>query len=452
MFMSANLLIQFFRARWVQTERGVVEDGGVVVVRAPMSLPRIVAVIDPQSSPDPTTDEIIQVAEAAAVRLGHNSSRYERLPDRCLGDVALLPGMVNCHTHLEFSDCREPLGAKGLGFSDWLQKVIAHRARTGASADEGVVAAKAAIMELGWQEILASGVAAAGEILSRPAAELRCSDSPSPAEHDYFGTVFHEVLGLAPNRAQASWDWAVECLKRPASDRIRLGLSPHAPYSTSTWLYRQCADHCSRYGLPLATHLAESREELQLLSDRSGALVEVLERLGVWRPEQIEARSVRDVMKTVVDVERLLLIHGNYIEREDWRWLVARNPNATIVYCPQTHAHFQHERHPWAEMAADGLCVAFGTDSRASSPSLSLWNDLQLVRESYPEQDPAILWRMATINGANALGLGHELGGISSGKLARFCVADFGSTMTRFSWEALLSPTTIVQGLSGMEL
>jgi cytosine/adenosine deaminase-related metal-dependent hydrolase len=197
----------------------------------------------------------------------------------------------------------------------------------------------------------------------------------------------------------------------------------------------------------LATHLAESREELQLLRERSGPLVELFRQMGVWQPEQIESRSVRDVLETVVQVPRLLLIHGNYLERADWQWLRAKNPDATVVYCPQTHDFFQHERHPWVEMANDGIRVALGTDSRASSPSLSLWSDLMLVRQKFPEQNPALLWRMATLHGATALGLEQELGSISPRKLARFCVADLGATEQQFSWEALLSPSTKIHGL-----
>ncbi|MBL8855566.1 MAG: amidohydrolase family protein [Planctomycetaceae bacterium] len=447
--MSVHTLLQHFQARWVQFESGVVEDGEVVVVQFPRCQPRILGVIDPFSTSKPTTEAMIRTAEKVAAQFGHNAGKFERLPDCCLGDVALLPGMVNCHTHLEFSDCQEPLGRSGLGFAEWLRAIIAHRASGGTAASEERVAMSSTIMGQGWREILAGGVAAAGEILSQPATG---SAAPGPKVADFCGTIFHEVLGLAPQRAQASWNWARECLQQSPHENVRHGLSPHAPYSTSTQLYRQCAEFCGRNGVPLATHLAESREELQLLSERTGPLVELFEQMGVWRPEQIEARGVRDVLEVVSDVENLLLIHGNYLEREDWRWLRDKNPNVTIVYCPQTHAYFQHERHPWVEMAADGLSIALGTDSRASSSSLSLWHDVQLVRETYPEQDPLTLWSMATINGAKALGLNKDLGAIGPGKLARFCVADLGTTMTRFSWEALLSSSTQVRSLSGLEL
>ncbi|MDP1560283.1 MAG: amidohydrolase family protein [Pirellulaceae bacterium] len=449
--MASNSWIQIFRARWVQAERGIVEDGGVVVIHDPAHEPRILTIFDPHDSEAPTTDDLIKAAESFAAEHwaaihAHGPKRFERLPDQCLGDVVLLPGMVNCHTHLEFSDCREPLGETGSSFAKWLSAVIAHRARAVAAVEEDFAVAKSATCDQGWLEMLEGGTVAAGEILSRPVSVRRGEDSHGQAAPELFGAIFHEVLGLDPERAHASWDWALSCLAEPRNKRVRVGLSPHAPYSTSTWLYRQCAEHGRRHGLPVATHLAESREELQLLTDRSGPLVDFLAEMGVWRPERIEARSIREVLALLSDVDRLLLVHGNYLERDDWRWLRSQNPNATIVYCPQTHAYFQHERHPWVEMMADGVPVALGTDSRASSSSLSLWEDLRVVRERYPEQDPARLWQMATIHGARALGLEQDLGSLGNGKLARFCVADLGAAVPAFSWEALLSSTTKISG------
>ena len=446
--MNASSYLQFVRARWVLTEGRIIEDGGVVVISAAGHPARILAIFDPHFSTVPTTDELISIAKDLTNSHGQVVTDFVRLPDRFLGNVAVLPAMVNAHTHLEFSDCAEPIGPAGCRFSTWIQSVIAHRARSNASMGVTMETLKAATCWRGWQEMVEGGTAAAGEILSRPAPSSDGRLDNDRAATKFLGTIFHEVLGLAPDRARASWEWAMACLAQPRTDGVRLGLSPHAPYSTSTWLYRQCAEYSRQNQVPLATHLAESQEELQLLHERSGPLVDVLEALGVWRPEQIEAKSVRDVLASVIPATPLLLIHGNYLEREDWRWLRSQNPGTTIVYCPQTHAHFQHERHPWVEMMADGLLVALGTDSRASSPSLSLWDDLLIVRQRYPDQDPELLWRMATMHGARALGLEHELGSIRPGKLAKFCIANLGESTSNFSWEALLSPSTEIWGFS----
>lgn len=448
--MPARIFLQYLGSRWVQAEDRIIEGGGVVVVHMPSAQPRILAVVDPRVSSIPTTDNIIQSFKNSTSYSGFADSQFERLPDRCLGNVVLLPAMVNCHTHLEFSDCHEPLGAQGQGFSEWLQALIARRAATKHLPDAEFMAKKSEVCWQGWQEISNGGASAIGEILSRPSTDLApaAMDASSNATaRPICGTIFHEVLGLAPDRARSSWEWASKCLSSKPARGVKFGLSPHSPYSTSTWLYRQCAEQSLRGGIPVATHIAESQDELQLLSERSGPLVDFLEQMGVWRPEEIECRSVREILEILVPVESLMLVHGNYLTRDDWCWLRSKNPQATIVYCPQTHHYFEHPRHPWVEMARDGLYIALGTDSRASSRSLSLWDDLQLVRRLYPEQDPETLWQMATVNGARALGLENELGSIRAGRAARFCVADLGRTESRFSWESLLSATTTVRGL-----
>lgn len=448
--MSAPIFLQYLGARWVHAEDRIIEGGGVVVLQMPRAQPRILVVVDPRVSSIPTTDELIQLLKDSPSHFRIPDSRFERLPDRYLGDVVLLPAMVNCHTHLEFSDCREPLGTPGQGFSEWLQSVINRRIAAQHLPDAELLARKTEVCWQGWQEIVTGGTGAIGEILSRPATDLARESldaSGNTMARPICGTIFHEVLGLAPDRAQSSWEWASACINQKPIAGVKFGLSPHAPYSTSTWLYRQCAEQSRSRGIPVATHIAESQEELQLLSERSGPLVDFLEQMGVWRPEEIECRSVREVLEVLVTVDNLLLIHGNYLTRDDWCWLQSKNPQATIVFCPQTHHYFDHPRHPWIEMRRDGLKIALGTDSRASSGSLSLWDDLQLVRRLYPEQNPETLWQMATVNGAKALGLENELGSISAGRVARFCVADLGRTEPRFSWESFLSPTTTVHGL-----
>jgi aminodeoxyfutalosine deaminase len=466
------LFLQFCRARWVLIDDEMVPDGVVVVASGEAMTPRIVAVVNPRCRSLPSVDDVLDDWERRAPHTPLERRLVERLPDQDWGDAVLLPGLVNAHTHLEFSDLTHPLVPGVRSFADWIEAVIGHRV-VAANPTPGRSWAehKSEICRRGWLENRASGTAVVGEILSQPRPEpiWELLDSASAVSAP-FGVLFHEVLGLSPARAQASWDWAQQALANDplgSADRATPrwpplesgareyrssrcdywgpGLSPHAPYSTSTWLYQQCAEHCRRNLLPLATHLAESLEELELLSRRSGPLVRLLENLGVWRPEQVTSRSVRDVLELVVDVPRLLLIHANYLLAEDWRWLKKRNPTASIIYCPQTHAYFQHARHPWVQMQADGLNVALGTDSRASSPCLSLWEDLLIVRAQFPEQDPQQLWRMATINGARALGLDDRFGTLAVGKVARFAVARFPSSLADFSWEALISRGTHVQ-------
>jgi cytosine/adenosine deaminase-related metal-dependent hydrolase len=476
--------LQYCRARWVLIDQQIVPDGVFVVASGHSMTPRIVAVADPQRQAIPTPADICR--QWGRILPEHPLGRQtcERLSDRDWGDAVVLPGLVNAHTHLEFSDLTTPLLSSPDSFADWIEAVIARRIRVGqGTGDEAWSKRKAEICQRGWHEMRAVGTAAIGEILSSGPVDPRSESVDEWVGGGApMGVEFHEVLGLSPERARQAWDVALLKLGQPIfavdaevgaatspptiSPRVdsgsgppgpeavygrqdwRPGLSPHAPYSTSTWLYRQSAQLCRRWHLPLATHLAESVEELELLSQRSGPLVRLLQGLGVWQPEQIAPRSVRQVLELVVDVPQLLLIHANYLSPEDWQWLRARNPQASIVYCPQTHAYFQHPRHPWPQMHADGLNVVLGTDSRASSPSLSLWDDLLIARAQHPTQDPRLLWRMATIHGARALGMADRLGTISVGKVARLAIARLPSSASTFSWEALLTPATDCQAIN----
>lgn len=373
-----------------------------------------------------------------------------------LGAAVLLPALVNSHTHLEFSDQQQPIGSSDGSFAGWIQQVIAQRIQlTGSLTAQQREEVKRASCRQGWQECRNRGTAGLGEILSFP--DLPPLHRQLAGSGDCLLSVYYEVLGLGKDRGDQSFEWAVAACQTAggtglgassdfvagsSDSEMQVGLSPHAPYSTATNLYRQCADYCIRKKLPLATHLAETVEEIELLEHRSGPLVELFQGMGIWNPAAIEATSIREVLQTVVDVPWLLLIHCNYMLQEDWRWLMAENPSCSIVYCPQTHRYFQHSPHPWPQMLEDGVNVALGTDSRASSPTLSLWDDAILAAKLNPEVDPAKVFKMVTINGARALGIDRHLGSLQPGKRSQVLVAepDFGGQ--GFDWAGLVSEAT----------
>lgn len=444
-------LVQAFQGRWALFGDRVVDQGILIVGYPPVGPLRILATVDPGSNAVPDMPELVRAWRRWDTGVPDPGGAIQRLPDMDCGAATILPALVNCHTHLEFSDLTEPLLAPGCGFAPWIQAVISRRTQGG---DLTSVAATAKLKSTncrdGWLEMWRGGTGVVGEILSYPAPQPDyCASAWRIGPQAVKGVIFHEVLGLVPERAQASWAWAAAAVSAWDAVEPQRGLSPHAPYSTSTWLYRQCAALCRQQALPLATHLAESQEELQLLTERRGPLVDLLRDLGVWQPEQIEARSIRDVLAELIQAPRLLVVHGNYLAPADWRWLLGQQPGASVVYCPQTHNYFQHPPHPWRQMLRDGLNVALGTDSRGSSPSLSLWDDLMLLHQQAPEQDPRLLWQMATIHGARALGCEHRWGSLLPGKEALFCLAQIQTGSDAFSWEALLSPTTRLSDVAG---
>jgi cytosine/adenosine deaminase-related metal-dependent hydrolase len=324
-----------------------------------------------------------------------------------LGEVAVLPGLVNAHTHLEFSDLAEPVVA-GPSFADWIGRVVEQR--RGQSDPVQAV-------QRGWNESLQSGVTTLGEIAT---SDAWSSIAPGQAP----GVVFRELIGLKSDRWEPALDTARQHLQQTPEGNANWirGLSPHAPYSVHPRLYERLIDLAVEAGAPVAVHLAETREELELLQHGRGPLVEQLKKFGAWEEGLIpRGTRVLDSLMPLADVDHGLVIHGNYLTDEEIDF-VARHRNLSVVYCPRTHAAFGHPPHPWRKLLDAGVRIALGTDSRASNPDLSLWNEVLWLSRKFREVDSSLFIRMATLRGAQALGCDADVGSLTPGKLANLIV------------------------------
>jgi aminodeoxyfutalosine deaminase len=358
-----------------------------------------------------------------------------------LGDVALLPGLVNAHTHLEFSHLREPLGQPGIGIVDWIRLIIAERARADKWRAEPIL--------LGQQESLAAGVTTVGDIVTNPAAT-------SVATID--ATYFHEVIGFSRARAESTLNALIERLEFATAAHTSAdiapptqGISPHAPYTVSPLLLRPLVTLARRGNMPVAMHLAESREELQLLRDGIGPFKELLKERSMWDAEAVPRGSTpHDYLRTLADAPRALVIHGNYLEDDELDFLSTHRDRMSLVYCPRTHAYFQHTPYPLTAALKHGVRVALGTDSRASNPDLDLLAEMQRVSRVHQDVDPHYILRMGTLAAAEALGREAEIGSITVGKranLVAYWLADCAKQTPNESLAALLAtdraPTSV---------
>jgi aminodeoxyfutalosine deaminase len=328
-----------------------------------------------------------------------------RTPDLDLGDVAVLPGLVNAHTHLDLTGLRWAVPHAG-SFTDWLRAVIRHRRGRGPAAIDADVRA-------GLAECVRAGTTLLGDISADGASWDVLATSGIRA------VVFRELLGLPRDRADAALAAARRWLdEHPATPTCRPGLSPHAPYSVRADLFGRAAILAGPHNAALAIHLAETADELELLGHRRGPFVAFLKELGVWDPEGL-AESPAEVVQAVSWGERIprLFIHGNYLRPDD-----PVPPGATVVYCPRTHAFFGHPPHPFRELLARGVRVALGTDSLASNPDLDLLAEARFLRRLDPELPGALLLRLATLAGAEALGWAGETGSLEAGKSADLAV------------------------------
>jgi cytosine/adenosine deaminase-related metal-dependent hydrolase len=320
-----------------------------------------------------------------------------RTADVDLGDVAILPGFVNAHTHLDLTGSRGKTPPTP-DFVSWLRQVIAFRRQR--SPDE-----TAADIATGVTECLQAGTTLVGDIAAAGASWDELAYAPLRA------VIFHELLGLPEARARRAWSDALAWTPA-ATPTCRRGLSPHAPYSAHGLLFGGAL----LSGLPSAMHLAESQAELELLRSHSGPFVAFLQELGVWDAAGL-IESPETILRWKVDSQPKLYVHCNYFSQG-----VPFLPKHSVIYCPRTHAAFGHAPHPFREFLARGVRVALGTDSLASNPDLSVLAEARFLHTRYADFAGDVLLRLATLNGAEALGWADETGWLDVGKSADFAV------------------------------
>lgn len=349
----------------------------------------------PVASP-PVQDGVVTVQGSRIVGV---SQSFGGRPDLELGDVAVIPGLVNAHTHLDLSGLRG-LAPPTPDFTTWLTQVIVHRrSRTPEQIQADI--------RTGLAECLRFGTTLVGDISSQGASWDILAEAPIRA------VVFHEILGLPSERAAAAWT-ALDAwfAKHQATPTCRPGVSPHAPYSVRSSLFLAA----SASGVPAAVHLAETAAEQELLVRRRGQFVPFLRGLGVWEPEGL-ADNAEHVLRLFSGPSPALFIHGNYLPPDAFI-----PTNGTIVYCPRTHAAFGHPSHPFRDFLARGVRVALGTDSLASNPDLDILAEARFLHSRHPDVPGETLLRMITLAGAEALGWSDETGSLEPDKSADLVV------------------------------
>jgi len=203
--------------------------------------------------------------------------------------------------------------------------------------------------------------------------------------------------------------------------------------------------------LPVAYHLAESTEEKQLLECGKGPLRELLEARRAWSPGEVKGRNFLGELKLLAEAQRVLVIHGNYLDDGALTFL-AKHRHMFLVFCPRTYCWFSHETSIAEKAIRLGVQLVVGTDSRASSPSLSMLEELRVAARIMPRISPQKILRMGTIEAARALGCQRRLGSLQSGKVAhlvavRMPAADRGDLLERILLEDLVVHEVVLHGV-----
>ena len=319
-----------------------------------------------------------------------------------LGDVAVLPGLVNAHTHLELSWMRGKI-APSDSMPAWAQRLIALRVEQRAEPRAAIAAAIA--------EARTSGTALVGDVSNTLAADQLLGESPLA------GAMFYELLGFnatEPEQLVANTREALDRLA-PRTDWTRT-IVPHAPYSVSPQLFRAIGKAAGNR--PMSIHVGESGDEMTFLRHGTGAWRELLGRLGAWndRWEPPGCGPVEYIDRLGLVNDRLMAVHGTQLADEELRRLAA--VSATLVTCPRSNRWTGAGTPPIERFYSSGVRVAIGTDSLASVEDLNLFGELAYARHLAPHVPARRLLESATIAGAIALGFQKEFGTIESGKRA----------------------------------
>ena len=331
-------------------------------------------------------------------------------------DAVILPGFVNAHSHLEYA-VYAGFG-DGLSFGPWIALHVERKAKIDLENME-------AIARLGAFESLRSGITTVGDCSFSGAAATAC------AELGLRAVVYVEVFGTGESAIRDRFDPARERLSGTLPESVRLGISPHAPYTCTLDLYRACGE----LGLPIATHLAESEAETEFLRSGTGSWQEFAELLV----PPLGTTGIRALAGAELLGPHVLAAHCVQADDEEIALLAAND--VAVAHCPRSNALLGCGIAPLTAIRDAGIRVCIATDSPASTPSFDMFDEMRAAiagaraRERRPDALRASeALELATLGGARALGLEDEIGSISVGKQADLTVLSF-STSPFLPWE-----------------
>ena len=355
----------------------------------------------PITSP-PIRDGWVDIENGVIVALGQESdvSDIASVRDVSLGSYAILPGLVNAHTHLELSGLQGLVGQSDsmpTWARDVMQNSVTHRTSNVEAMQRSVV------------EMRSTGTLLVGDITNTLDSVKIFDEGPVDA------VVFHEMLGFNVSADEVSDLLArtVRLAGERIDHRVSIRLAAHAPYSVSGELFRGL-----RAALPgpHAVHLAESSEEIDFLRNGTGVWKTILQERGRWTSEwRAPGTGAVDYLNSVGWLESdTLVVHGVQLTGGEMKRLASAG--VSLVTCPRSNVWTGAGEPPINKFYKSGLRVAIGTDSLASVSDLNLFNELIEVRRLAPSVSARNILTSATLTGAVVLGRGQFYGSIEPQK------------------------------------
>ncbi|MFO1460593.1 MAG: amidohydrolase family protein [Verrucomicrobiota bacterium] len=347
--------------------------------------------------------------------------RIHNGPVTDLGNVVLLPGLINAHCHLDYTHMAGRLRPPKT-FPDWIKSILAAKS-------EWDFSDYAASWLSGASQLLESGTTTVANIESVPELLTDCRAATPLRVHSFI-----EMTGVRSGRnPEALIHEALRTFRSLDPGIGAFGLSPHAPYSTTPTLLRLAADVARREGLRTTTHVAESQAEFEMFMYRRGPMFDWLEPqrpmddCGLGSP-------VQHLERCGLLSDTHLAVHVNYLWHGDAERLGRSGTH--VVHCPKSHTYFGHHRFPREELESAAVNCCLGTDSLASTlsvrgrpPRLSLLAELRELLGHDATLSPSDALRLATVNGARALGLAGRRGELRTGTQADLIAIPFSGSL-----------------------
>lgn len=366
----------------------------------------------PVTSP-PIRDGYLVLNRGKITQMGRISDLKKRDFQRTIdcSHHIVMPGLINPHAHLELSGLKGKI-EKGLPFTEWIRCLTNE---TLSFTEEDYTSS----INRGIDELISSGITAVGDI-SRTGLSFSLLE-----KRGLRGTVFLEVLGFDPAIERERMAEVKErILSTDLKGKIKPGISPHAPYSVSPFLFKESYQTALEEDMPVAVHCSETEEELEFIEKGQGHIKNMLLDFGVWDSGWTAPRlSPVAYLHKIGVLKGIIAIHLNLLRNGDLE-LLHKN-EVGVVSCQGTNRWFQREKIcPIDLLMQRGINVALGTDSLASNDSLNLFFEMRLAKKYFPKISYQELIEMVTIRGARVLGIDKTTGSIEAGKAADIIAID----------------------------
>jgi cytosine/adenosine deaminase-related metal-dependent hydrolase len=324
-----------------------------------------------------------------------------------LGEQVLLPGLINAHCHLDYTMMRGAISPPK-SFTGWVQRINSLK-RSLDSSDY------LAAIQRGFADLKKWGTTSVCNIEAFP--ELMMRLDPSPIRTWWFYEMIDIRHRITTDDVVAG---ALSFFQHRANSLDSFGLSPHAPYTASLDLYRLANACAASFTMPLTTHLAESAEEFAMFRHAGGPLYDFMATLQRPMADCGGETPFTHLWRAGAVDTRWLLTHMNTLMEEDFQLLaeLPRGAGPHVVHCPSSHHYFSHPPFPAQRLHDLGVNLCLGTDSLASTDSLSLFEEMRALRRNERWLRPEQVLRMATVHPARALRRRGQLGKIAPGACA----------------------------------